>query len=63
MDSETLWLALALVLVIEGLFPFIAPTAWRRTFAQLIQMPDHQIRWIAMGSMVLGLLTIWLLSP
>ena len=63
MDSESLWLALALVLVIEGLFPFVAPTAWRRTFTQLIQMPEHQIRWIAMGSMVLGLLMIWWLTP
>ncbi|MCX8517259.1 MAG: DUF2065 domain-containing protein [Rhodoferax sp.] len=63
MDSESLWLALALVLIIEGIFPFVAPTAWRRMFSQLIQMPDVHIRWIAMGSMALGMLTIWLLTP
>ncbi len=63
MDSDTLWMALALVLVIEGLFPFISPAQWRRMFAQLLQLPDHQIRAFAMVSISAGLLMIWLLAP
>ena len=63
MDSETLWLALALVLVIEGLFPFASPDGWRRMFAQLLQLPDKKIRMFGMASISLGLLLIWLLAP
>ncbi len=63
MNSDTLWLALALVLVVEGLFPFASPGGWRRMFAQLLQLPDSQIRMFAMVSISLGLLLIWLLAP
>jgi uncharacterized protein YjeT (DUF2065 family) len=61
-DSDTLWFALALVLVIEGLFPFISPPKWRRMFAQLLQLSDGQIRMFAMASISAGLLLIWLLG-
>jgi uncharacterized protein YjeT (DUF2065 family) len=61
-DSDTLWMALALVLVFEGLFPFISPTNWRRMFAQLLQLSDGQIRMFAMASISAGLLMIWLLG-
>ncbi len=62
MDSDTLWMALALVLVFEGLFPFISPTNWRRMFAQLLQLSDGQIRMFAMVSISAGLLMIWVLG-
>jgi uncharacterized protein len=58
-----LWMALALVLVIEGLFPFISPASWRRMFSQLLQLSDGQIRTFAMASISAGLLLIWLLAP
>ena len=60
--EEAFWLALALVLVIEGLFPLVAPAAWRRLFTQILQLNDGQIRSFAIGSVLLGLLGIWLLS-
>jgi uncharacterized protein len=63
MDSDTLWMALALVLVIEGLFPFASPAGWRRMFAQLLQLSDGQIRTVAMLSISVGLLMIWWLAP
>ena len=62
MDSDTLWMALALVLVFEGLFPFISPDKWRRMFTQLLQLSDGQIRMFAMVSISAGLLMIWLLG-
>ena len=34
-DSDVFWSALALVLVIEGLLPFLSPGSWRRGFSQL----------------------------
>ncbi|APW43058.1 DUF2065 domain-containing protein [Rhodoferax saidenbachensis] len=63
MDSDTLWLALAFVLVIEGLFPFLSPSGWRRTFTQLLQLSDGQIRFFAMFSVLGGLVLIWWLTP
>jgi uncharacterized protein YjeT (DUF2065 family) len=54
---------MALVLVIEGLFPFASPSGWRRMFTQLLQLTDGQIRAFAMASILTGLLLIWLLVP
>ena len=50
--------ALALMLVLEGLLPFIAPAAWRDTFLRLASMADGQIRFIGLTSMVIGLLLL-----
>ncbi len=61
MDGDTVWLALALVLVIEGLFPFLSPGGWRRMFTQVLQLRDGQLRFFGLCSMVAGALLIWLL--
>jgi uncharacterized protein YjeT (DUF2065 family) len=60
-NSDAIWLALAFVLVIEGLFPFISPSAWRRTFSQLLKLTDGQLRFFAMFSILAGLLLMGLL--
>ena len=62
MDQQTFWLALALVLVIEGLFPFVSPTGWRKMFIQLMQLNDGQIRFFGLCSILAGLSMIWLLT-
>ena len=54
---------MALVLVIEGLFPFASPAGWRRLFAQLLQLSDGQIRFFGLFSILGGLLLIWWLAP
>jgi uncharacterized protein YjeT (DUF2065 family) len=54
---------MAIVLVIEGLFPFVSPVGWRRMFTQLLDLTDGQIRFFAMGSILTGLLLIWFLAP
>jgi len=53
--------ALALMLVFEGLLPFLSPTAWRQVFERAIRMSDGQIRFLGLSSMLLGLLllAIW----
>jgi uncharacterized protein YjeT (DUF2065 family) len=58
LDSSTLWLALACMLVIEGLLPFFSPGGWRRMFEQILKMSDGQIRFFGLLSMLAGL--IWL---
>jgi uncharacterized protein len=62
LDSDTLWLALALVLVIEGLFPFASPAGWRRMFTQVLQLSDGQIRFFGVISISVGVLVICLLA-
>ena len=53
--------ALALMLVIEGLLPFLSPASWRQVFERAVRMSDGQIRFIGLISLVAGLLllAIW----
>ena len=60
MDSDILWAALGLLLVFEGLFPFLSPGGWRSTFLRLVQMKDGQLRFFGLTSILLGLITLWL---
>ncbi len=53
--ATTLLMALALMLVIEGLLPFLAPKLWRETFQRLMQLSDGQIRFFGLTSMIAGL--------
>ncbi len=59
MDNHTLWMALGLVLIIEGLFPFASPQAWKRAFLHILQMDDGQIRFIGLSCIVAGMLLLW----
>ena len=55
---NTLFMALALVLIIEGVLPFLAPSLWRDTFRRITQLSDGQIRFFGLSSMLLGLLIL-----
>ncbi|MGI9218030.1 MAG: DUF2065 domain-containing protein [Hydrogenophaga sp.] len=57
--SELLWPALALVLIFEGLLPFVAPSTWRRVFTQMLQLEDGQIRFFGLLCVLSGLLLWW----
>ena len=50
--------AFALMLVIEGLLPFISPPKWRAAFERAMRMSDGQIRFIGLGSMLAGLVLL-----
>ncbi|MCE1181862.1 MAG: DUF2065 domain-containing protein [Rhodocyclales bacterium] len=60
--TSSLLLACALMLVLEGLMPFVAPAAWRETFRRLIQLSDGQIRFVGLTSMIIGLILMMLSS-
>lgn len=60
MDGSTWLAALGLALIIEGLLPFIAPSAWRQAFTQLMQMADGQLRFFGLLAVGGGLLLLWL---
>ena len=53
-----LLLAFALMLVLEGLLPFLAPRVWREGFRRLTELSDGQLRFIGLSSMLLGLLVL-----
>ncbi len=55
---EVLLAALGLMLVVEGLMPFMSPGAWREWFARLLQLSDGQLRFIGLTSIVIGLLLL-----
>ena len=57
--ATTLLMAVALMLVIEGLLPFLAPRTWRETFQRLMQLSDGQIRFFGLTSMIVGLLLLY----
>ena len=57
--SDLLIGAFALMLVIEGLLPFISPPRWRSVFERAMQLTDGQIRFIGLGSMLAGLAMLW----
>lgn len=54
--ASTLLLAFALMLVVEGLMPFLAPRVWRETFRRVTEFSDGQIRFIGLSSMLVGLI-------
>ena len=58
---NTLLLAFALMLVIEGVMPFVVPRVWRETFRRVTELSDGQIRFIGLSSMLFGvvLLTVF----
>jgi uncharacterized protein len=54
--------AFALMLLLEGLLPFLSPRGWRQMFERATRMTDGQIRFIGLASMLFGLLllSVWL---
>ena len=56
-----LWAAGALMLVLEGLFPFLSPGGWRQMFTKLLGLQDGQLRFFGLTSMLLGLVGLWLI--
>ena len=56
--GTTFLLALALMLILEGVLPFLAPNLWRDTFRKITQMSDGQIRFVGLSSMIVGLLLL-----
>lgn len=54
-----LLVALALVLVIEGVLPFLNPRAMRRFMLQMAEVDDRSLRTAGLISMVLGVMLLY----
>jgi uncharacterized protein YjeT (DUF2065 family) len=55
--------AIALVLIFEGLLPFLNPGAWRRVFERALQMSDAQIRLLGLSSLGVGIVVLLVFGP
>lgn len=53
-----LLLAFALMLIIEGMLPFLSPGAWRDLFRRAVEMSDGQVRFFGLSSMLAGLVLL-----
>jgi len=54
------WLiAFGLMLVLEGMMPFLFPSAWRETLRKLSRLQDGQVRFIGITLMLVGVLIIY----
>lgn len=59
---EDIGKAVCLMLVIEGMLPFLYPGRWRRLLAVLAQVSDRQLRVMGLISMLIGTSLLFLLS-
>ncbi len=59
---EVFFMAIALMLIMEGFLPFLSPRAWRETFKRMIECNDGQIRFIGLSSMIIGLILLLIMS-
>ncbi|MDP6190343.1 MAG: DUF2065 domain-containing protein [Gammaproteobacteria bacterium] len=58
--ANSLLVAVSLMLVLEGILPFLYPQRWRQLVAQLAQISDANMRILGLLSMLLGLALLWL---
>jgi uncharacterized protein YjeT (DUF2065 family) len=56
---QVLPVALALVLIIEGVVPFLSPRTWRQMMLRVAQEQDRFIRNVGLGSMLFGLALLY----
>ncbi len=59
MDWHDLFAAIALMLVLEGVMPFVNPAGTRRTMARMSELREGQLRFAGLGAMLAGLALLY----
>ena len=59
MNGGDVLAALALVMIIEGIIPFISPQGYKNTMQQLTAMPESTLRGIGFGLMLVGAVCLY----
>ena len=54
----TLLLAVALMLILEGLLPFLSPKLWRLGFRRMTELNDGQLRFLGLSSILVGVMLL-----
>lgn len=60
---QVLPVAVALVLILEGLMPFLSPVTWRNMVQQLGEASDDVLRYMGLAMMALGVVLLYVLNP
>ena len=60
--NKTRWMALALVLVLEGLGPMFLPRIWRRMILSMAQLPDRLLHRFGGGLVVAGVVIYYMIG-
>ncbi len=60
LNFSDLLAALGLFLVLEGIGPFLNPQGVKRALARLLQVPDRELRVAGLGSMLVGVVILYL---
>ena len=60
--SEIALAAVALMLVFEGIFPFVAPRAWRETMRRVGELSDGQLRFVGLAAVGAGIIALLVLQ-
>ena len=58
--ASPLLIALGLMLILEGLLPFLAPRVWREAFRRLTELSDGQLRFLGISSLLAGVIILTL---
>lgn len=57
-----LWIALALLLILEGILPFLSPDGVRKTLTAIHRMSDAQLRFAGLTSMLVGVVLLYIIN-
>jgi uncharacterized protein len=57
-----LWIALALLLIVEGIFPFLSPDGVRKALVAIHQLSDSQLRFAGLTSMLIGVALLYIIN-
>lgn len=60
--KDILLAGLALMLILEGVLPFLAPRSWRETFRRVIELSDGQLRFVGLASIVIGVALFFMVT-
>ena len=60
LNFSELLAALGLLLVLEGIAPFLHPQGMKRVFARLLTLRDRELRFAGLGSMLAGVIILYL---
>lgn len=57
---QTFLVALCLVMIIEGVLPFLAPKVWRSAMQEASMLSDNKLRIVGLAAMMLGTITLYI---
>lgn len=60
---KELWAAFALMLILEGMFPFLNPSGLRQLLLKLGELDDTKLRYAGLTSMLLGVVLLYFTRP